>query len=156
MTDTRQFEVRYRPFRTPDEVVTGGATAHQYAGTALWYATAQGAGCSKNFERPVDAVRALIEADLGAVVRVRDLTPIIWTEAMRAACRAVAADPAEVEYRNMADVRSRAAEFVRHQRVGEAMTPMNVEYFASLYQRLETSERYGLDSHRALAAAWNA
>ena len=82
--------------------------------------------------------------------------PIIWSQALQDACRVVAADPAEVEYRNMADVRSRAAEFVRHQPVGEPMSPMNVEYFVSLYQRLETSQRYGLDSHRALVAAWNA
>lgn len=80
---------------------------------------------------------------------------IKWTEALRAACKAVAADPAEVQYRNMADVRSRAAEFVRHQRVGEPMTAMHVEYFICLHQRLETSERYGLDSHRALVAAWD-
>jgi hypothetical protein len=80
--------------------------------------------------------------------------PIIWNQRLADACRAVANDPAEIEYRNMADVRSRAAEFVRHQRVGSQMTAMNVEYFISLYQRLETSEKYGLDSHRELTAAW--
>jgi hypothetical protein len=80
--------------------------------------------------------------------------PIIWTQRLRDACVGVAADRNEVEHRNMADVRSRAAEFVRHQKVGQPMTDMNAEYFICLYQRLETSERYGLDSHRELQAAW--
>lgn len=80
---------------------------------------------------------------------------IVWTRALADACELVARDPAEVEYRNMADVRSRAGEFVRYQRVGYAMSQMNVEYFVCLFQRLETSDRYGLDSHRALVAAWD-
>lgn len=79
---------------------------------------------------------------------------IVWTQALADAVKGVADDRAEVEYRNMADVRSRAAEFVRYQRVGAPMTDANVEYFICLYQRLETSERYGLDTHRALAQAW--
>ncbi|HEY1448866.1 MAG TPA: hypothetical protein VGF33_10035 [Caulobacteraceae bacterium] len=80
----------------------------------------------------------------------------IWTRELTDACGAVARDETDLPFRNMADVRSRAREFWRYQRIGEAMTAHHLEYFACLYQRLETSDRFGLDSHRRLQAAWNA
>jgi hypothetical protein len=66
-----QVEVRYVPFG-------GGASVyklvqtHESAGKpGFYYATAEGAGCSKDYNSGFTAARELVEADLGRVLEVK-------------------------------------------------------------------------------------
>lgn len=72
----RQYSVGYRSYRTNRDAAVL-VTVRESAGTnGLWYATAPGAGCSKDYDNPAHAARYLVEDDLGQVFDVLDLTGV--------------------------------------------------------------------------------
>jgi len=75
----------------------------------------------------------------------------VWAVRLQMACRAVATDGTEIEFRNLADVRDRAEEFWQQQAVDRPMSDLNVAYFAALRSRLAPET---LASHKELDSAW--
>ena len=72
----KRFIVTYQTHlsgRTETVIVTAKPYATAHNPSDLWYATAPGAGCSKNYPSPAAAVRELVYDDLGYVLSIVEI-----------------------------------------------------------------------------------
>ena len=78
-------------------------------------------------------------------------TQPIWTEACRDAVRVVAG------FHNSADVRSRAGEILAGARIGQTLTPMNVEFIGAMRSRFDgRGDADSVAAERGFELAWAA